>query len=92
MVDVDLSRLISGRLTTSSDYTSLEAIGVSLGDDGKLTFNRGDLQAAFADDPSAVEALFTDEQDGLVAQLTSVIDSLAGDEITQTAPGNTETS
>ncbi|MEM8864576.1 MAG: flagellar filament capping protein FliD [Planctomycetota bacterium] len=79
-VDTELSRLVSGRLAPGAKFGSLESVGVSLDDDGKLTLDTTKLRDAFAEDPTGVESLFTDDQDGLVANLTTVVDTLAGDE------------
>ena len=79
-VDSDLSRLVSGRLRPGEKYGSLESVGISLGDDGQLSLDSAKLSEALADDPTGVEALFTDSENGLVTQLQSVVDVLATDE------------
>jgi flagellar hook-associated protein 2 len=79
-VDSDLSRLASGRFTTGGRYNSLESIGVSLGADGKLSIDQAQLDSALATDRSAVEKMFRDEDNGVVAKFTDATDRLAGDE------------
>jgi flagellar hook-associated protein 2 len=79
-VDSDLSRLASGRFTTGGRYNSLESIGISLGADGKLSIDQGQLDSALAADRSAVEKMFRDEDNGVVAKFTDATDRLAGDE------------
>jgi flagellar hook-associated protein 2 len=79
-VDSDLARLASGRFTTGGRYNSLESIGISLGADGKLSVDQAQLDSALATDRSAVEKMFRDEDNGVVAKFTDATDRLAGDE------------
>lgn len=79
-VDSDLSRLASGRFTTGGRYNSLESIGISLGADGKLSIDQGQLDSALAADRSSVEKMFRDEDNGVVAKFTDATNRLAGDE------------
>jgi len=79
-VDTDLSRILSSQVLSNTTFGSLESVGISLDDSGKLSLDTSKLQDAFADSPAAVESLFTDEQSGVIARLTSAIDQLAGDE------------
>lgn len=72
----DLSRLLSGRFTGSA-IQSLGALGFGFDDTGKLQFDESEFNAAYADDPEAVETLFTDENTGFGKRLDDVIDSLA---------------
>lgn len=43
----------------SSDYNRLTDVGISIGSGGVLEFDAEDFRSAYADDPAAVEALFT---------------------------------
>lgn len=79
-VDSDLSRLASGRFTTGGRFNSLESIGISLGADGKLSIDQGQLDSALAADRSSVEKMFRDEDNGVVAKFTDATNRLAGDE------------
>jgi flagellar hook-associated protein 2 len=79
-VDSDLARLASGRFTTGGRYNSLESIGISLGADGKLSVDQAQLDSALATDRSAVEKMFRDEDNGVVAKFTDATDRLAKDE------------
>jgi flagellar hook-associated protein 2 len=72
----DLSRLLSGRFS-GSDIKSLGTLGLGFDDTGKLQFDEAEFNAAYADDPEAVETFFTDETTGFGKQLDNVIDSLA---------------
>lgn len=79
-VDADLSRIASGRFTSGSVYSSLESIGISLDDSGKLSINQAKLDEALATDHGGVERLFRDEEFGVVARFQAAADLLAGDE------------
>ncbi|MEM6329256.1 MAG: flagellar filament capping protein FliD [Planctomycetota bacterium] len=79
-VDTDLARVLSGGFIAGAKFGSLESVGVSLNDDGTLSLDTAKLTAAFAEDPSGVEKLFTDDATGVVKKLTDAIDSLATDE------------
>ncbi|TWT88213.1 Flagellar hook-associated protein 2 [Pseudobythopirellula maris] len=79
-VDSELSRLVSGRFFTSSEFGSLEEIGISLDDEGRLSLNSEQLTEAFESDPGSLEAIFNDDNGGVVAKLQDAADRLAGDE------------
>jgi flagellar hook-associated protein 2 len=78
-VESDLSRLLSGRLSSSSTFQSFEAIGISLDDQGKLSLDQDELTEAYAANPNELERLFTAEGSGVVDQFHTVIDALAGE-------------
>jgi flagellar hook-associated protein 2 len=79
-LDSDLPRLISGLFLSSSDkIRSLAELGVTLGDDGTLSFDQDTLQEAFDSDPAGVEAFFTDEETGFSARFNTLIEQLAGE-------------
>ncbi|MEM6654232.1 MAG: flagellar filament capping protein FliD [Planctomycetota bacterium] len=79
-VDTELARIVSGSFSVSGSLTSLEAIGVSLNDDGTLSLSTSELQSALATNATDVEQLFADETNGVVAELTAAINQLATDE------------
>ena len=74
-VESDLNRVLSGRFFGVGQFTSLESIGISFDDKGKLQLNSAKLEQALADDPAAVERLFTDKTLGVSAKLKSAIDN-----------------
>ena len=78
-VENDLARLVTGTFTTSAGTISLETIGISIGDDGKLSFNQGELNDALNEDAAAIQTLFSEETTGVVAQFNAVTDRLAAD-------------
>jgi flagellar hook-associated protein 2 len=79
-VESDLNRVLSGRFFGVGQFTSLQAIGLSFDDKGKLKLDSTKLNQALADDPAAVERLFTDESVGVAAKLKSSIQQLAGED------------
>jgi flagellar hook-associated protein 2 len=76
-VQGQMRSLISGEIGGLSGASRLSAIGITLGADGKLTVNSGDLEAALADPSKDVGALFagTDSIDGLGTLVSNQIDS-----------------
>jgi len=77
-VDTELSRLVTDRYFGVGSFESLEEIGLSVDDKGKLQLNTSELKKAFADDPSGLETFFTDSSNGFVAKFDQVIERLAG--------------
>ncbi|TWT73541.1 Flagellar hook-associated protein 2 [Posidoniimonas polymericola] len=76
-VDTTLSRIASGAFAVGGSFTSLESIGVSLGDDGKLTLDATKLTDALAENAGEVEQLLSDDGNGVLAKFTAAIDQLA---------------
>lgn len=76
IVDQRLSRALTDRYFGLGDLQSLEQLGLSVGDDGKLALNKTKLKNAFANDPAAVQEFFTNEDRGVVAKVGSIIDGL----------------
>jgi flagellar hook-associated protein 2 len=78
-VESDLNRILSGRFFGVGRFASLESIGLSFDDEGKLQLNTTKLEAAFVEDPAAVEQFFTHGSLGLSAKLKTAIEQLAGE-------------
>lgn len=79
-VDTTLSAVASGSFSVNGDFTSLESIGVSLGDDGKLTLDAGALADAIEADAAGVNSLLSDETSGLYAKFDAAVEQLASGE------------
>lgn len=79
-VDTDLGRVASGLFAVGGDFQTLESLGISLEEDGKLSLDRATLNDALAENSRDVERLLTDEDDGVFAKFSTAIDSLAGEE------------
>ena len=77
-LDVDLPRLLSGRLFGVGSIQSLAEMGLDLKNDGTLAFDKAKLQNRFADDPEAVEQFFATEEFGMSAKFNQLIERLAG--------------
>jgi len=77
-VDTELSRLLTDRYLGVGSIESLEEIGLSVDDDGKLQLNKAELKEAFADNPNGLRSFFTDETSGVVAKFEQAIERLAG--------------
>lgn len=79
-VETDLARVLSGRFSSSSTYQSLETLGVSLNDQGRLELDSAKLTEAFSENPAEVERFLTVDSAGVIDQLTASIDQLAGED------------
>jgi len=77
-IDSDLSRAITSRYFGVGNFQSLEAIGISLDDKGKMSLNEAKLKAAFDKDPESLKKMFTDETRGVAKKLDVAIEQLAG--------------
>ena len=77
-LDVDVPRLLSGRLVGAGSIQSLAELGLDLKNDGTLAFDESELQNRFTTDPEAVEQFFATEQFGMSAKFDQLIERLAG--------------
>ncbi|GAF98062.1 unnamed protein product, partial [marine sediment metagenome] len=84
-IEADLSRFITGRFTATPTIGALETLGVSVTDQGQLTFDAAQLQAAFAENPDAVRDFFTDETQGFAARFEAILDGLVDTENSATS-------
>ena len=76
-----LSQLVAEQVPGSTGaYTTLGSVGISLNDDGTLSFDTSQFQSAMAADPTSVERLFvTDSSNGstgVMGQMASTISAL----------------
>ena len=79
-VDLELSRVVTERYSNVGSFESLAEIGIDVDQDGQLSLDQAKLQEAFQDDPSSLEKLFTDSDNGVVAAFNAAIDQLAGED------------
>jgi flagellar hook-associated protein 2 len=77
-VDSDLTHVITSRFFGFSSFQSLESVGISLDDKGKMTLDESKLKAAYAKDPDSLKKMFTDKDRGVAKKLSDVIEQLAG--------------
>ncbi|MGI8978885.1 MAG: flagellar filament capping protein FliD [Pirellulaceae bacterium] len=77
-LDSDLSRLITGRYFGVGPVQNLAQIGVSVGQDGKLGFDKTKLETLYASDPEGVKKFFGDDTLGFGAKAEAAIESLVG--------------
>jgi flagellar hook-associated protein 2 len=57
-IQSSLTSMLSTKVSNNGDYPTIYNIGFSVGTDDQLTFDENTFRAAFAKDPSAVQALF----------------------------------
>jgi flagellar hook-associated protein 2 len=79
-VESDLNRILSGQFIGVGTFTSLGSIGLTFDDQGKLELDAARLEEALAEDPAALEQLFTHETNGVSAKLKAAIERLAGED------------
>lgn len=79
-VDTDLSRLVTDRYAGAGVIDSLQALGISVNDQGKLEFDAAALEEEFALRPDAVRQFFNAATTGFVDKFSAAIDRLAGED------------
>jgi flagellar hook-associated protein 2 len=79
-IESRLTRAMTERFFGVGAVQSLEQIGISFTDEGKLELDEFKLKDRFADDPEGVQQFFTDEKQGFAAQVNAVIETLAGED------------
>ena len=79
-LDVDLSRLLSGRFVGAGSIRSLAELGISIGEDGTLSLDETALAAKVQSDPEAIREFFTNETYGFSAKMAELIEQLAGED------------
>jgi len=77
-VDSDLTYVLTGRFFGAARYQSLESIGISLNDKGRMELDTTKLTTAFETDPAALKQLFTHQTAGMVAKLKARLEQLVG--------------
>lgn len=78
-LDSDLSYLLSGPFAAAGSIRSLAEVGVSLNENGKLTFDASKLKAKYAADPKAIEEFFTTDEFGVSAKFERLLEGLGGE-------------
>lgn len=72
-----LRNVVTGEFEgVSSGVSRLSAIGVTVGSGGKLSFDQDKFREVYADNPEAVEQLFTTEETGFGDTIETVLDDL----------------
>lgn len=79
-VDSDLSHLLSGTFSGLGKFSSLQQVGISFDDKGKLSLDKAKLQDAFDSDPDVLSNFFARDTVGVAAKISAAADRLAGEE------------
>jgi len=77
-IETRLANLVTGRFFGVGDIQSLETIGVSMNDQGKLTFSSDKLIEALEANPDAVKEFFATEELGVADKFDSLLEGIAG--------------
>lgn len=73
------SRLLSGKISSAGDLTSIGQVGLRLNDQGKMELDSAKLEEALEKNPSDVENFFRTDSTGLANRISDLADRLAGD-------------
>ena len=79
-VDTQLSQLITDRYSGLGTFQSLQEIGISVDENGKLDLDSKKLTDAFDKDSQSLQSLFTAKDRGIVAKFEAAIENLTGSE------------
>jgi flagellar hook-associated protein 2 len=76
-----LGQVVAGQVPGSTGaYTSLASVGITLNDDGTLSFDQGAFAAALQADPTSVQRLFVTDPNngstGVMGQIDSLLSSI----------------
>ncbi len=75
-----LSRIVIGRFEGAPPGTnSLASVGITFGNGARLTFDEEKFRDKYAEDPAAVEQLFTAAEVGVGAVIDNALDELSSD-------------
>jgi len=70
--------LVNGRTSGTGKISTLQQLGIGLGNDGKLVFEKSVLSKQLDENPADVEAYFTKEKTGFSARAKVVTENLVG--------------
>jgi flagellar hook-associated protein 2 len=77
-IDSDLSRMLTDRYFGVGEVQTLAELGISVDDQGKLSFDRTKFETRYAADPEAVQEFLTDEEQGFAAKADKILERLVG--------------
>jgi flagellar hook-associated protein 2 len=87
-VDTELSRLVTNNYFGLGSFQSLDQVGITIDDKGKLTLDKTVFQEAYSADPEGLKTFFADDENGgVVSRFDAVIERLSGIKST-TVPGS----
>jgi flagellar hook-associated protein 2 len=77
-LDSDLANAVGGTYFNDGSIRSLAELGVTIGEDGHLSFDKSVFQAAYNANPDDVKEFFTEDKRGFAIQADSMLESLVG--------------
>ncbi|HEY2415950.1 MAG TPA: flagellar filament capping protein FliD [Pirellulaceae bacterium] len=77
-LDSDLANAVGATYFNDGSVNSLAELGVTIGQDGHLTFDKTVFQAAYNANPTDVTDFFTQDKRGFAIQTDSMLESLVG--------------
>jgi flagellar hook-associated protein 2 len=78
-LDSDLANAVGGTYFNDGSIRSLAELGVTIGQDGHLTFDKSVFQAKYNANPTDVTDFFTQDKRGFAIQTDSMLESLVGE-------------
>ncbi len=72
-------RLVTGRFSVTGKLKSLQSIGVTVDDTGKLSFSNSKLRDQIASDPNGVKELLSNSTSGLQKKVDELAERIAGE-------------
>jgi flagellar hook-associated protein 2 len=77
-VDTELSRLVTSNYFGLGSFQSLDQVGITIDDQGKLTLDKAIFQEAYSADPEGLKTFFADKDRGVVSRFDAAIERLSG--------------
>jgi flagellar hook-associated protein 2 len=78
-IEFGFSNLLTARFSGSGPIRSLEELGLSVGEDGKLELDGDKFRQRYTEDPAAIETFFAEEQFGVAARFKTLTEQLSGE-------------
>jgi len=79
-IESRLTRILTSRFFGAGEIQSLEELGISFTEEGRLELDETKLTDKFEANPDAVKEFFTNKDVGFVKKFNDVVDSLAGED------------
>ena len=77
-IETSLANMVTSRYRGFGSVQSLEQLGISVNDKGRLEFKEQQFRAAYAANSEDVQSLFTTPDTGIAAKFNTIADQLAG--------------
>jgi flagellar hook-associated protein 2 len=79
-IDTGYADLLSGRFFGAGDIQSVAEVGITINDDGSLTFSADKLRTRYAESPDDIKSFLQTKDLGLSSKIDKLVESLAGEQ------------